>query len=135
MRSRRLVDTNLIVRHLTQDNAKLSEIADKLFAASDRGELTLVVLPAVLAESVFVLESFYTFSRARISDALRTLISSPGIELVDLPVHLNALDRYRKGKAHFIDCVIASFAVAHKLAVATFDEGFGKFSDVRVETD
>ncbi len=45
MSARRVLDTNLIIRHLTQDNA---QIAARLFAACDRGELELVVLPAVL---------------------------------------------------------------------------------------
>ena len=59
MSKRRLVDTNLIVRHLVQDDPRHAEIAGRLIEACDRGELILVGLPAVVAECVFVLESFY----------------------------------------------------------------------------
>ncbi len=58
MSNRRLLDTNLIVRHLVQDNERHAKIGSRIFAACDRGDLALVVLPSVVAECVFVLESF-----------------------------------------------------------------------------
>ncbi len=133
MTKRRLVDTNLIVRYLVQDHEAHAKAAGRLFEACDRGEVVVVVLPAVLAECVFVLESFYGHARGDIAQALGRLISSPGIEIAEVPVHLNALDRYRKTKAHFVDCLIAATAAAEKTPVATFDQDFRKFGDVRVE--
>lgn len=134
MSKRRLVDTNLIVRYLVQDHEKHATAAGRLFEASDRGELVIVVLPTVLAECVFVLESFYEHPREDIATALSTLISSPGVEIIEAAVHLDALDRYRKAKVHFVDCVIAATALAENIPVATFDHDFRKFADVRVET-
>ena len=133
MSKRRLIDTNLIVRYLVQDHEKHAKAAEKLFDACDRGELILVVLPAVLAECVFVLDSFYGRPRADISSALATLISSPGVEISNAAVHLDALKRYRQTKIHFVDCLIAATAAAEKPPVATFDQDFRKFPDVRVE--
>jgi hypothetical protein len=72
MTRRRLVDTNLIVRHLTQDHSEHSRTADELFRACDNGTLKLIILPVVLPECVFVLESFYKHGRERISAALVT---------------------------------------------------------------
>lgn len=66
--------------------------------------------------------------------ALATLISSPGVELNEMAIHLDALDRYRKTKAHFVDCLIAATASAEDVPVATFDQDLRKFTDVRVET-
>jgi predicted nucleic acid-binding protein len=130
---RRLIDTNLIVRYLVQDHEKHAKAAEKLFDACDRGELILVVLPAVLAECVFVLDSFYGRPRADISSALGTLISSPGVEINDAAVHLDALKRYRQTKIHFVDCLLAATAAAENTPVATFDQDFRKFPDVRIE--
>jgi predicted nucleic acid-binding protein len=135
MSKRRLVDTNLIIRHLMQDHDRHAKIAGRLFEACDRGELTLVVLPAVVAECVFVLESVYNRTRADIARAVGGLFSSPGVELVDLPIHLDALNRYGKSKLHFVDCTIAAVAAAHGLPVATLDSGFKKFTDVSVDLD
>lgn len=135
MSKRRLLDTNLIVRYLTQDHERHSKIAGKMFQACDSGDLLLAILPSVLAECVFVLDSFYERTRRDIAAALRTLISSPGIEIHDEDVHMDALDRYEKTAAHFVDCVVASTAAAHDIPVATFDRGFRQFPDVRVEIE
>lgn len=135
MSKRRLVDTNLIVRFLAQDHPQHAKAAGKLFEACDRGDLVIVLLPAVLAECVFVLESFYERARGDIAAALGTLISSPGVEIRDAAIHIDALDRYRKTKMHFVDCSIAATASAEKVPVATFDLGFQKFGDVRVESE
>ena len=134
MSKRRLVDTNLIVRYLVQDHEKHAKAAGKLFDACDRGDVVIVVLPAVLAECVFVLESFYEHPRGDIASALGRLISSPGVE-IDAAIHLDALDRYRNTKVHFVDCLIAATAATEDMPVASFDQDFRKFTDVRVETE
>lgn len=135
MSERRLIDTNVIVRHLVQDHEKNAKAAGKLFDACDRGELTLVILPVVLAECVFVLESFYKQPRDPIADALKSLIRSPGIEIDGPATHRDALDRFSRGKAHFVDCLLAAQAVADDVAVATFDADFKRFEDVRIAID
>lgn len=135
MIKRRLVDTNLIVRYLVQDQEKQAKAAGKLFDACDRGEAVVVVLPAVLAECVFVLESFYEHAREDIASALGTLISSPGVEIQGPGMHLDALDRYRKTKVHFVDCLIAASSAAEGTPVATFDKDFRKSTDVRTELE
>jgi len=131
---RRLVDSNLLVRYLVQDHEKHAKAAAKLFDACDRGDVVIVVLPAVLAECVLVLESFYERPRGDIASALGRLISSPGVE-IDAAIHLDALDRYRKTKVHFVLCLIAATAATENLPVASFDQDFRKFTDVRVETE
>lgn len=45
-----------------------------------------------------------------------------------------ALERYRKTEVHFVDCLLAATAAAEDAPVATFDQDFRKFADVRVET-
>ena len=130
---RRLLDSNLIVRHLVQDHEQHSKIAGRLFEASDRGLLTLVIVPVVLAECVFVLESVYQRTRAEIADNLTLLIGSPGIELQDRDICIDALKRYRSCKMHFIDCTLAAAAALETIPVASLDAGFKRFSDVVVE--
>ena len=133
MSKRRLVDTNLIVRHLVRDNLEHVRIAARLFTACDRGELVLVLLPAVVAECVFVLESFYEIPRTDIARVMAALVSSPGIELADLAIHLDVLERYGRTKLHFVDCTIAATAASLSLPIATFDSDYAKFPDVSVD--
>ena len=135
MSKQRLVDTNLIVRYLVQDHEKHARAAGKLFDGCDRGDVVIVVLPVVLAECVFVLESFYRHPRTDIASALARLLSSPGVEISQLAVHLDALNRYQTTRVHFVNCLIAAAAAAENTPVATFDHDFRKFSDVRVEIE
>lgn len=135
MSKRRLVDTNLIVRYLVQDHEKHAKAAGKLFEACDRGDIVIVVMPVVLAECVFVLESFYEHPRDGIASALRALISSPGVEIDATTIRLDALDRYERTKIHFVDCLLAATASAENIPVATFDQDFRKFTDVRIQTE
>lgn len=135
MSERRLIDTNLILRYLVQDHEGHASVAGRLFEACDRGELVIEVLPEVLAECVFVLESFYEHPRPKIASALGRLISSPGIEIGEAATHLDALDRFRKTKIHFVDCVIAATSAAEGAPVATMDRDFQKFSDVRIRVE
>ncbi|MGA2440035.1 MAG: PIN domain-containing protein [Tepidisphaeraceae bacterium] len=133
MSKRRLVDTNLIIRYLVQDHQKHAKAAGKLFDACDRGEVVIVLLPAVLAECVFVLESFYEHPRRDIAATLGRLITSPGVQITDVEVHLDALNRYGKTRIHFVDCLLAAAAASQSVPIATFDQDLRKFADVRVE--
>ena len=130
-----MIDTNLIIRYLVQDHERHARAAGKLFDACDHGDLVIVVLAVVLAECVFVLESFYRHPRSSIASALGQLISSPGVDIPEREIHLDALHRYGKTRVHFVDCLIAATAAAHGVAVSTLDQDFRKFADVRVETD
>jgi predicted nucleic acid-binding protein len=132
MTGRCLVDTNLIVRYLTGDSQEHAKAAAELFESSDRGELTLVLLPSVLSESVFVLESFYKHPREKIAAVLVALIESPGIQIADKAVYADALRRYAGAKTHFTDCTLAAYAAAQKCPIASFDQDFRKFSDVKM---
>ena len=133
MGRRRLIDTNVIVRYLVQDHPRHAKAANKLFEACDRQELTLVVLPVVLAECVFLLQSFYRQSRKDIAEVLSNLIKIRGVEISELTIHLDALHRYARSNLHFVDCLLAAHAASNQLPVATFDADFKKMSDVIVD--
>lgn len=133
MTQRRLIDTNLIVRYLVQDHETHARAAERLFESCDRGDAVIVILPVVLAECVFVLDSFYDRSRRDIASALSRLISSPNVEVERRELYLDAFDRYARTKIHFVDCILAANAAADGLPIATFDRDFRKFPDIRVQ--
>ena len=55
------------------------------------------------------------------------------LEIGAVEVYLDALSRYGRTKVHFVDCSIAAAAKDQRVSVATFDQDFRKFPDVRVE--
>ncbi len=132
---RRLLDTNLIIQALVPGHEAHTQIARKLFESCDRGEVELILHPAVLAECVFVLQSIYKQPRPLIAGTLSGIVDTPGIMLQQTAIYLDALMRFGTTKAHFVDCVLAAFAAAQNIPVATFDAGFQKFMDVTVQID
>lgn len=135
MSRRRLIDTNVIIRYLVQDHPRHAKVANKLFEACDRQEVVLVILPAVLAECVFLLQSFYQQARPDIADVLTNLIKIRGVDIIELSIHLDALHRYAISNLHFVDCLLAAHAAGNQLPLASFDAGFQKMKDVVIQLD
>ena len=131
----RLVDTNFIIRHLVNDQPVHARIAKAFFAACDRGEIDALIPTPVLAECVFVLESFYKFPRPAIATALSQLITSTGVSVDDESVCLDALGRYARTDFSFADCFLAASARATGSLIATFDADFYQFGDVTIKVD
>jgi hypothetical protein len=73
-------------------------------------------------------------SATDIATALGRWISRHGVEIREATFHLDALNRYKKAKAHSVD-LHAATAVAKKVPVVSFDQDVRKFIDVRVETE
>ncbi len=99
-----------------------------MFGACERDELQLVLLPAVLAECVFVLESFYQYPRNLIADTLKILITAPGIEIQNEAQQIQALEFYAATKLHFVDCMLAATSLAINLSLITFDRKLQKLT-------
>ena len=62
------VDTNVIIRYMTQDEPTMAEAAKQLFEQAERGTVTITTCEAVIAEVVYILssKSLYNVSRNEI---------------------------------------------------------------------
>jgi predicted nucleic-acid-binding protein len=94
-------DTNLLVRAMTDDDARQSPMA---IAALAEAELVAVALSA-LCEVVWVLSKGYKSSRAEISTSIKKLLNAPNVAL-DRQAVLAGLDLLDAGGG-FADGVIA----------------------------
>ena len=133
MNRRILIDTNVVVRYLVQDEPRHAAVAGQLFAASDRGEMALILLPEVLAESVFVLGSVYDLSRSQIAKALHGLVAAPGVQIPNPDIYIEVLKRYATSSLHFVDCVLAATASVSATPLATFDRALAKAPGVQLD--
>jgi predicted nucleic-acid-binding protein len=121
------VDTNVLVRLLTRDDA------DQVSAAEAFVSRGAWVSHLVLAETFWVLGSVYDLTRAQIATAIEMLLNHRELSLQDADVVTAALDHYRRRPAiEFSDCLVLEIArKAGHLPVATFDRNFAKLNDVR----
>ena len=131
---RQLVDTNVLARFLTGEPHEMAVKARRLIERADNGEIVLVVLPVIVAELIYTLESFYEMERTEVATKLLSFLQSRGIEAVESTRIMDALERCRDRNAHFADAYLAASALELGNPIASFDRGFDKFKDVqRVE--
>jgi len=99
------------------------------------GEGPLLLADLVLAECVYVLESFYEVERVRVAELMRAAIALPSIRVVDEPLLLRALELYELAGLDFADAyLVASAEVTGVEAVMSFDRGMDRVRTVaRVE--
>lgn len=126
-----LLDTNVIIRFLTGDHPAHSPRSRSLFARAAAGDVTLFVTDLALAETVWVLQSFYKLDRSAIATALKGLIGFTGIEVHNKAKLLSALQNFAQSGVNFVDAYHAAIAAAESIAIASFDRDFDQFADVK----
>ncbi|QBF34287.1 PIN domain-containing protein [Thalassococcus sp. S3] len=115
------LDTNVLVRFLTQDDPQQGKAAMTLMASLTEDRPGFVPRE-VLVETVWVLESAYKFSRAEIAGALDGLLEARELVIEAAEQVGLALSRYAKGGAGFSDhMILAMAAQAGCGTVYTFD--------------
>ena len=118
------VDTSFLVRYLTDDPPELAARAAEVLD----GESSLTISPVAIAETAYVLESFYQSPRAAVVEALIRLVQKANIEILNLPKSrvLIALEKCRPSRRHcFADALIWTEAVhARASEIFSFDRRF-----------
>jgi predicted nucleic acid-binding protein len=128
---RQLVDTNVLVRFFSGDPPEMAEKARRLVECADAGEVILVVVPVILAETFYTLASFYEMNRKDVAEKLGAFLDCRGIEAFEKERLLDALKRCAVENADLADSFLASVAIDAGLRVASFDRDFDKFKGVR----
>src|SRR5215471_7931940 len=118
----RAVDTNVLVRLLTRDDATQALEADAFVSSG------AWVSHVVLIESMWVLDSVYELSHEQIALAIEMLLDHRELALQDADVVTAALERYRKRpKLGFSDCMVVEIArKAGHLPLGTIDRDLAK---------
>lgn len=129
--ARLLLDTNVIIRFLTGDHPTHSPRSRNLFARAAAGELTLVLTDLALAETAWVLQSFYSLDRAEIAAALKGVVESTGIEVQDKRILLSTLRNFAQTDVNFVDAYHAAVASAESIAIVSFDRDFDQFPGIK----
>jgi predicted nucleic acid-binding protein len=129
-------DTNLFLRYLTNDVPEQAEAFEQLLHAAARGEYTLVTNPMVLAEIVWTLESYYKLSPAETQARVLAILNTPGIEVVEGDLALQAIVWHVEKNVNFIDAYNAAWMHDQDLTIAcTFDRRhFARFEGIQVHT-
>lgn len=119
----RAVDTNVLVRLLTRDDAKQAVAADAFIAKG------AWVSHLAVAEASCVLASVYDLGTQAIATAVEMLINHEHLTVQDSEVVAAAVALFRRHpRVGFSDCLMVEVArKAGHLPLGTFDKDLGKF--------
>ena len=125
------VDTNVILRFLTREPPDMAQQALALFTAVQEGDITLILEEIVLAEVVWVLQSFYKHSPEEISSVLQELVNYPGIVCEHKSVILIALRLFASKNLDFVDAMITAHMVKKGVSdIYSFDTHFDRLPGI-----
>jgi len=118
----RAVDTNVLVRLVTRDDAKQVATAEKFV---ERGAW---VSHLVLAEATWVLTSVYDRGPSEIATAVEMLLNHQHLTLQDADAVATAVENFRRRPVlGFSDCLVLAIAgKAGHLPLGTFDRNLAK---------
>ena len=121
------VNTDIIIRLLTGDDAQKQQAARGLFEAVEAGTITVAAPDTVIADAVYVLSSprLYGQSRAQVAAMLGRLVRLPGFKVAQRRIVLQALDVYAERNIDFGDAMlIASMGQSGSTTLYSYDRDF-----------
>lgn len=121
------VDTNILVRHLTGEPPTTARRATAFLA----GQPELYLADLIVAETVYVLESFYKAPRDQVATAMRSLIAMRSMITVDPALLLRAIEVYEVDRLDFAAAYLVACAESVGVSsIASFDKAIDRVTTV-----
>lgn len=122
------VDTNVLIRHLTGDPPAMAARATAALSAADE----LLLADLVVAECVYVLESYYEVERERVAELMRAALALPSIKTVERAMLLRSLEVYELDRLDFAEAYLVAQAETTDIGtILSFDRSIDRVATVR----
>ena len=127
------LDTNVLVRYITQDDKKQSAIANRLIESLTVEVPGYISLVSVI-ELVWVLSACYGSNKAELCGVLEALLHTRELVVAEGEVVWKAIRLFKSSAAEdFADCLIVCSANAAGCeSVFTFDKNAAKYAGMRL---
>ena len=99
----RFLDTNIFIRFLTDDVPEKVDACEEIFKKAVEKQETLFTTELVIAEIVWVLESFYELPKNEIQDKVEKILNTPNLICPHKDLILSALILYSEKNIDYID--------------------------------
>jgi predicted nucleic-acid-binding protein len=128
------LDTNILVRWLTNDDAKQCAVVARLLDETASKDERLFVTATVILEVEWVLRAKYQFDRKKVTAALNALLDATELEFQTEPALEQALWLFKQtGSRDFADCLhIALVSQAGQGPLLTLDERASKIEGAQL---
>lgn len=126
------LDTNVLVRYITQDDASQSPKATRLIEALTADKPGFIGLVS-LTELVWVLTGCYSSGKAELIAVLEGLLRASGLRVENAETVWKGVRLFKEGNADFADCLIeCSASQAGCDYTTTFDRAAAKHCRMRL---
>jgi predicted nucleic-acid-binding protein len=127
------LDTNVLVRYLTQDEPKQAKVATRLIEETLSPSLPGFVSQISLVELVWVLESGYRCDRQEVASILERLLRSKSLVIERGDIVWQALRTFAAGSADIADCMIERIGHENECeTTVTFDRAASRSTGMRL---
>ena len=125
------VDTNVLIRHLTGHPHDLAARATAFLAAADE----LLLPDLIVAEVIYVLESFYDVAADEVARLVRSVIAYPPMRTLDPALLLRSLEVYETHRIDFAEAYLVASAEASGIPdIVSFDRSIDRVTSAnRIE--
>lgn len=130
----RFLDTNIILRHLLNDDPERSPACFALIRAIERGQFSAWTSELVIAELVFVLSSrqTYNLSRETVRDLLLPLINLTGLKIPRKRLYHRVFELYTGSPIDYIDAYHAALIESRRQQeLYSYDTDFDRVAGLR----
>jgi len=99
----RFLDTNIFIRFLTDDVPEKADACGKIFKRAVEKKESLFTTDMVIAEIVWVLESFYKLPKNEVQEKVEKILNTPNLICPHKDQILSALILYSEKNIDYID--------------------------------
>lgn len=128
-----ILDTNVILRFTLKDNISHFKKASELLSSADKGHVSLILIPQVIFECVFVLEKVYKYDHAKIAEEIGKFIKFDYLRLENREILVKSFNIYKNKNIDLVDCYLYILSIKNKCEVFTFDKDFKKLSKLSLD--
>jgi predicted nucleic-acid-binding protein len=129
MSTRKIPDTNIILRYLLADNEEQYLEISPFFKGLREGRQKALVPAEVIVEAFYVLTKVYDVPPKKAAGALKEILLYKGIDNKDRDILIEALNRYEYTSGlSLLDCLIWVKSEAYGCELLTFDKKLKRIS-------
>ena len=124
------IDTNILIRFLRADHPELSQKAKEIFLKAQKGEIEIYLDEIIIAETIWLLSSFYKLKKELIVSQLQELVSQGWVINPRKKIILDSLSLFSVNNLAYIDCWVACVSKSIPAELETFDNKLKKINKV-----
>lgn len=112
----------MILRFLIMDNKEMAFEVREIIRND-----SVLILPEVLAEVIYVMTKVYRIDRARIAEGITVFLNYPDVKTEKTDVVKKGVEYYGRTSLDFIDCLLCAYQTVTGQRICTFDKKLNNF--------